>query len=138
MRKRTLEQNEALAFLETSPANLKTPVKLTIKEPLVWRDGLFYFADSWGNFLAREEVEEMIRKGAATIEVTEHDIFDDPAFDNWEILSQETCAARGNFHIYADGRMRHCNQPVRTVNPSDIPALAAAVNRLVEVGEVSE
>jgi hypothetical protein len=81
----------------------------------------------------------LLDAGLVSIEVTEHDIFDDPAFEKWTVSECRQCATRDDFRIYTNGELCwSVNQIWRHLKRGPIVPLAEAVNRLVEVGEVSE
>ena len=73
------------------------------------------------------------------IEVTEADVFDDPAFEKWEVGEDRKSATRGDFRIFICGKLYVVGHGIfRHIKHGPVLELAAAVNRLVEVGEVSE
>ena len=143
MRTRTLTQEEALALIQLGAFN--DNYKFVVNGH---KHAMRYISDrgvilvgdyargTSAKYIA-SVVVDLILLGA-TIEVTEHDVFDDPAFEKWDVSECRLKAFRGNFSVWSNGKCFFYAMLVNEVNPSDIPELAAAVNRLVEVGEVSE
>jgi hypothetical protein len=139
MRTRTLTQEEALALCNSDGFTINHSMVINgNRRPIAQGDRCVSFAlESGPSAYSQAFMYGLIELGA-TIEVTEQDIFDNPAFEKWDVNADRDWAKRAGFIIWSRGIVDYAQSFVRHVNPSDIPALAEAVNRLVEVGEVSE
>ena len=139
MRTRTLEEWEALKLFRDNAFTSDHQLAINGKRHPISLDGNCYPMTSVHHgahvYPDNTSMTLMIHLGA-TIEVTEHDVFDDQAFEKWDVDECRLKADRGNFSVWSNGMCYFYAMLVTEVNPSDIPALAAAVNRLVEVGEV--